>query len=250
MNTTTTLKLSLIGIVALMTGCAAEQSANEDPTEEVDGTEAAIIGGSTTSSYAAVGALTERGFPFCTGTIIAKRVIVTAAHCLEGQSASAIKFALGPNANSPQASLSIKRIAVHPQWDSSQIKNDIAIAILSADAPVTPVPVNTTMPSSWVGKSLTFVGYGVSNGRTQTGAGVKRVVTIPISQVAASQFAYQTRGKNTCNGDSGGPAFAADASGNLTVAGVTSYGDQGCTQYGVDTRVDAFRSFIDSVPTN
>ena len=182
--------------------------------------------------------------------MVAKRVLVTAAHCLEGQSASRIKFALGPNAKAPTASLAIKRIAVHPQWSSSQIKNDIAVAILSADAPVTPVPINTAMPSSWVGKSLTFVGYGVSNGNTQTGAGVKRVVTIPISQVAATQFAYQTPGKNTCNGDSGGPAFAADASGNLTVAGVTSYGDQGCTQYGVDTRVDAFQSFIASVPTN
>jgi len=79
---------------------------------------------------------------------------------------------------------------------------------------------------------------------------VKRVVTIPISQVAATQFAYQAAGKNTCNGDSGGPAFATDASGNLTVAGVTSYGDQSCTQYGVDTRVDTFQSFIASVPTN
>ena len=103
------------------------------------------------------------------------------------------------------------------------------------------------MSASWVGKNLVFVGYGVSNGQTQTGSGVKRVVSIPVSQVAATQFAYQTPGRNTCNGDSGGPAFATDASGNLTVAGVTSYGDRGCTQYGVDTRVDAYRSFIDSV---
>jgi secreted trypsin-like serine protease len=28
--------------------------------------------------------------------------------------------------------------------------------------------------------------------------------------------------------------------------GVTSYGDQTCTQFGVDTRVDAYRSFISS----
>ncbi|MFO0736653.1 MAG: trypsin-like serine protease [Labilithrix sp.] len=245
-------KLSLLGLVAIMAGCAAEQG-SEDPAEDTNATESEIVGGSLTSSYAAVGALTtSTGFPFCTGTVIAPRVVVTAAHCLAepGTSASGIRFALGPDANNPSSVLRVKRIAYHPQYDEQQIKNDIGVVILSADAPVAPVPANTSMTSSWVGKSLTFVGYGVTNGSTQTGAGRKRVVSIPISQVGATQFAYQTRGKNTCNGDSGGPAFATDASGNLTVVGVTSYGDASCTSYGVDTRVDAFKSFIASVPTN
>jgi hypothetical protein len=51
-------------------------------------------------------------------------------------------------------------------------------------------------------------------------------------------------GKNTCNGDSGGPAFA-EVGGELLLAGVTSYGDPSCTQYGVDTRVDVYASFLD-----
>lgn len=248
----TAAKLSLIGLIALLAGCAAEQGA-EDPEEDTSSTESEIVGGSLTSSYAAVGALTtSSGFPFCTGTVVAPRVVVTAAHCLAepGTSASGIRFALGPDANNPSSVLRVKRIAYHPRYDDRQIKNDIGVVILSSDAPVTPVPVNTSMTSSWVGKNLTFVGYGVTNGSTQTGAGRKREVTIPVSQVGATQFAYQTSGKNTCNGDSGGPAFATDASGRLTVAGVTSYGDARCTSYGVDTRVDAFLDFIDSVPTN
>ena len=249
-NTSAAVKLSLLALVALMAGCAAEQN---ESAEEQGSTESDIVGGSLTSSYPAVGALTEAdGFPFCTGTVIAPRVVVTAAHCLAepGTTASGIRFALGPDANSPSTVIRVKRIQYHPQYDAQNIKNDIGVVILASDAPVTPVPLNTSMPSSWVGKSLTFVGYGVTNGSTQTGAGRKRVVSIPISQVAATQFAYQTRGKNTCNGDSGGPAFATDASGNLTVAGVTSYGDAGCTSYGVDTRTDAFASFVNSVPTN
>jgi secreted trypsin-like serine protease len=45
-------------------------------------------------------------------------------------------------------------------------------------------------------------------------------------------------------GDSGGPAFAADSEGKLFLAGVTSFGDRDCAKYGVDTRVDAYTSFI------
>lgn len=244
-------KLSVIGLIAILSGCAAEQS--EDVKEDTDSTDSDIVGGKLTSSYAAVGALTTAdGFPFCTGTVIAPRVVVTAAHCLAepGTTAAGMRFALGPDANNPTSVTRVKRIQYHPSYDDQAIKNDIGVVILSNDAPVTPASVNTSMTSSWVGKSLTFVGYGVTNGNTQTGAGRKRVVSIPISQVGASQFAYQTRGKNTCNGDSGGPAFVTDASGNLAVAGVTSYGDQSCTSYGVDTRVDTFLSFINSVPTN
>jgi hypothetical protein len=66
---------------------------------------------------------------------------------------------------------------------------------------------------------------------------------MPIAKVWSTQFEYQTAGKNTCNGDSGGPAFA-NVNGELFLAGTTSYGDVNCTQYGVDTRADAFAGFL------
>ena len=88
-----------------------------------------------------------------------------------------------------------------------------------------------------------FVGYGVSNGFSQTGAGTKRFVNMAISQVGATQFSYAVPNKNTCNGDSGGPAFA-QVGGELLLAGVTSYGDANCVQYGVDTRADVYVDFL------
>jgi secreted trypsin-like serine protease len=239
------MKLSLVAATAIVmaSGCAAETNASD----ETDSTDSAIVGGQATTAYPAVGALTRSGSPFCTGTVIAKRTVVTAAHCLDGASAVGMRFALGPSGNTPQAQLGVARIIVHPSYDAQNIKNDIGLVILAQDAPVTPVAVNGEMPSSWVGRSLTFVGYGVTNGVTQQGAGTKRVVSIAISEVGGTQFAYADSAKNTCFGDSGGPAFATDAAGRLVIAGVTSYGDQRCAQYGVDTRVDAFRSFIASV---
>ncbi len=239
------IKLSLVaGAFALASiGCAA-QTDSDASDEDVETSATAIVGGQTTTGYAAVGALTQRGQAFCTGTLVDKRVVVTAAHCLQGLRASSVRFVLGPNASSPQASLGVSRVVAHPQYNSQRLTNDVGVLVLSQDAPVAPIAINDSMSSSWVGRPLTFVGYGVTNGHTQGGAGVKRAVSIAVSQVGSTQFAYADRQKNTCFGDSGGPAFAQDADGTLSLVGVTSYGDQTCTQYGVDTRVDAFRTFI------
>jgi secreted trypsin-like serine protease len=49
---------------------------------------------------------------------------------------------------------------------------------------------------------------------------------------------------NTWFGDSGGPALGNDASGQQRLIGVTSWGDEDCKQFGVDTRVDAFWDFL------
>ena len=222
-----------------VSGCAVEQASSE----EAESNASEIVGGTKTTGFPAVGALVDGGGPFCTGTVVAPRVVVTAAHCLEGvQSASSLGFALGASAFRPQQVLKVAAATVHPQYDARNIRNDIAVLRLAADAPVTPVPIATKGPT--VGQSLVFVGYGMSNGRTGAGFGTKRQVTMKVAQVGATQFAYAEPGKNTCGGDSGGPAFATDASGNLSVAGVTSYGDAACVQYGVDTRVDTYAAFV------
>ncbi len=203
-----------------------------------------IIGGSTFSGLPAVGALTENGQAFCTGTVIGPRKVVTAAHCLDGISAGSIRFTLGANVSQPTAVLRVASVQKHPSYDAYNIRNDIGVLTLSQDAPVEPMPVVTAMDSSWVGRDLFFVGYGVSNGYTQTGAGIKRAVWMKISRVDATTFRYDEPKKNTCSGDSGGPAFYRDAQGNFFVAGVTSYGDERCVVYGVDTRIDTYLSFL------
>jgi len=240
------IKLSLVACAFAWgaSGCAAELGDADTADEDVEATSSSIVGGQATNAYPAVGALTRGGSSFCTGTVVAKRVVVTAAHCLEGVRASSIRFALGSSARSPQASLGVTRAVIHPQYDARAIRNDIGVLVLSQDAPVTPIAINGSMTSSWVGRPLDFVGFGATNGWSGAGSGTKRAVTIAVSQVGATQFAYADRTKNTCFGDSGGPAFAKDESGGLVLVGVTSYGDQTCTQYGVDTRVDAYKSFI------
>ena len=64
-----------------------------------------------------------------------------------------------------------------------------------------------------------------------------------IQSHTTSTFQFGSSSKNTCSGDSGGPAIES-INGVDTVVGTTSYGDQNCTQLGVDMRVDANRAFI------
>jgi len=230
--------------LALGFGCAPENpAADDEETENSDSQRDPIVGGQTTNAFPAVGAITRNGQMHCTGTLVGPRTVVTAAHCVSGFTASSMRFVLGPSLTSPTATLTVASIKANPNYNATQITNDIGILTLAQDAPIAPMKLMSSMDSSWAGKTLTFVGFGTNNGNTQTGYGIKRYVDMAVQSVSATQFQYSVPGKNTCNGDSGGPAFA-NVNGEMLVAGVTSYGDVNCTQYGVDTRVDAFASFV------
>src|SRR5690606_6598664 len=127
----------------------------------------------------------------------------------------------GASVSSPDHVIGVASVTYHPSYSGSSLQNDIGYVTLTADAPVEPMKLSPSMDASWVGKELIFVGYGASNGIQQTGYGTKRFVAMPIQQVWAKQFRYAVSGKNTCNGDSGGPAFA-QVDGELLLAGVTS----------------------------
>ena len=235
------MSLSLV----LFAACSQETNTEQGDQTDMGEMTTRIVGGSSYDGLPAVGTLLYSGSTHCTGTLIAPRKVLTAAHCVDGFSASKMRFAIGPNAYSPQTTIQASSIEAHPGYNAYNISNDIGLVHLAQDAPVEPMPIVTSMDSSWVGRSLFFVGYGVDNGYNQTGAGIKRAVWMAISSVDSTTFRYDDPNRNTCNGDSGGPAFTQDANGTYFVAGVTSYGDAYCTQYGVDTRVDAYLDFID-----
>jgi secreted trypsin-like serine protease len=203
-----------------------------------------IVGGATFTRLPAVGALLYDGQFYCSGTLIGKREVVTAAHCVRGFDASRIAFAIGPSVNKPEYVFRAARAAAHPSFSPSRLVDDIGIVVLADDAPVDPMPVLADMDDSFVGEHLLFVGYGVDDGVTHSGAGTKRAVSIEIADVFPWAFRYNQPGRNTCNGDSGGPAFYRTRRGNYLLAGVTSYGDASCTLYGVDTRADQYLDFL------
>lgn len=205
-----------------------------------------IVGGDPAPEFESVGAFLHGGEAFCTGTIIAPRVVLTAAHCLSDLSGpDGVGFFLGPDSNILEEGVEIPVTELHVHPDYAATDNaDIAVAILAEDADVEPIAVNFDgLDSSLIGTEITFVGYGLVS---PNGAfGEKRKVVIEASGVSDFFIDYETPGKNTCQGDSGGPAFVFDGD-VATILGVTSYGDAECAVDGHNTRTDVFAGFVEA----
>ncbi len=205
-----------------------------------------IVGGAPEAGYAAVGALITDGEAFCTGTLIEPQVVVTAAHCLDDMRANQVSYFVGNDATRLGSGTLLRATAIiqHPQWRGGDNDPDVGVVLLAAAAPgVQPIALNTqVLGNETVGRSPLFVGYGITRANRDD-VGIKRSVRIRVSELMAGEFAYSQPGKNTCNGDSGGPALL-EIGGVTKLIGVTSYGDEDCVEYGVNTRVDIHADFI------
>jgi hypothetical protein len=228
--------LALALATTLGAGCA---SVVEQPSESV-ALQSGIVGGQAERGYPAVGALMN-GQGLCTGTVFQGQWVVSAAHCF-ADGGQGFQFYLGDDLNAPSRVIQVAQVFSHPQYDAQNMLNDIAVVRLAEDPGVDGVPLLQAMDAGAVGRSMKFVGYGITGGGLQD-SGTKRSVDIAISAVDATTFRYDDPAHNTCNGDSGGPAFV-NIGGTEYIAGVTSWGDEPCREFGVDTRVDAFAAFI------
>ena len=74
-----------------------------------------------------------------------------------------------------------------PRYNGNAVGHDVGVLRLAT--PITdipPVPINTTpLVAGDISKMLRHIGYGVTDGRAQTGFGTKRQVLLPIRQVNA-----------------------------------------------------------------
>ncbi|WP_394842407.1 trypsin-like serine protease [Pendulispora brunnea] len=242
----------LWAVALLAAGCSAE-ARNEAPTDE--STDQKIIGGvddpndpAVVAVYARVPGATKGAL--CTGEIISPTVVLTAAHCITEVDPGSVhhvipgfKFKEVPESQW----LAVKETHADPQFDAQNLPNghDIGVLILQEPTTIAPLPfVRTPLPDSVVGQSVRLVGYGLNDGFGQTGAGIKREVTVPINSMDDKTLETGTFSKKSCNGDSGGPAFLK-IDGKETIVGVTSYGIIYCLGYGYYTRVDKYTAFID-----
>ena len=191
--------------------------------------------------------------PFCSGTLIAEDVVLTAGHCVEdwgGGVISASKMAIyvGENPFSDLAShtYTVAEVKQHSGYNSMSLADDIALIRLDAAVteatPVPYLPSAQGLSSADAGATLNFAGFG----ETETGGYGKLLqVDQTLRTVSSESFRYLQSSGGPCAGDSGGPAFI-ERSGTWYVAGVTSYGDAACATYGVSTRVDAYDAWIDT----
>jgi hypothetical protein len=196
-----------------------------------------ITDGQLDSGHPTVGQVKSQS-GLCTGTLVGRRTVVTAGHCIKpGEMSFLTEW---------QTYHAVQEV-VHPGYDKTALKNDIAVLILDRDVTgVQPTPIATSAPQ--LNEVVVLVGFGKTSGLASD-SGTKRKGTNTISKLTSTTLYYHGTGggvSGTCNGDSGGPAFTLRG-GREVLAGVTSWGDQLCQQYGVDTRVDAYKGWIAQV---
>jgi secreted trypsin-like serine protease len=221
----------------------------------------AIIGGTTDTGDPGVVLLFaqqpgSQSGSLCTAEIISPHVVLTAAHCVSptevGANAVFTVFT-GSDFNNPATGqqLSVQKTQPNPNWDPNNLPggHDVGIAVLAQPTTIKPLPWNQNpMTQTMVGQTVRFVGYGLDNATAQTGAGVKRQTMTMLSAYDNVKLQFNDGTHETCNGDSGGPAFMT-LNGVETIVGTTSYGDATCSQGGFDMRVDAEVTFIQSFVT-
>jgi uncharacterized protein YkwD len=192
-----------------------------------------ITDGQPDFGHPTVGELSSGGAG-CTATLVGKRTVLTAGHCVPSQSAV---FVLNGQ-SFPSA-----KVFRHPNYGGGNY-SDIAVVILQQAPPVAPSPIANFAPH--VGQPITLVGYG-KTGENASDYGTKRVGTNTISDLSGTTLSFQGA-TNICNGDSGGPTFVnVGTPPQEVVVGVHSTKSGFCGAGGNDMRVDAYYKWISQV---
>lgn len=239
----------IVVVTALVSGCGGSDSGGDS---QVCST-LKIAGGAECPAPPKSIVVVRTNTGYCSGTFITKRQVLTAAHCFAngGSSGAAIL--------SQYYSYSATNVQVHPSFNPSvpSDQNDVAIVTISADAPVDPVPLNTSVDLK-DGDSVVTYGFGLDQnddtyiGRIEAGEAPAKATSLDV--ISVSDFAIKSISDgsgDTCQGDSGGSLLITGNNGQPGVIAIVRAGPLPCQAEGgasdnTNIQADSVFNFIKS----